>query len=224
MDQTTKLSFANSFFGRSIGKKQLMAVTGLVLYGFLIGHLTGNTLLFKGAEKFNAYAEFLQSLGGLLVLVRVVLLVCFVVHIFLGIKLTRENRDARPIRYQVKKDASNTSFASKTMIYTGIILLIFIVVHLFNFTLLIPKGEGFNTFEMVAGLFSFPAYVVYYVFSMLVLGLHISHGLQSAFQTFGWNTPKFMPCIKNLSSVLGIVIAVGYISLPIFMFINHGGH
>jgi succinate dehydrogenase / fumarate reductase cytochrome b subunit len=209
----------------SVGRKLLMAVTGLMLVGFIVGHLVGNTTIFVGPDGINAYAEKLQSLGPLLWLVRAVLLAVVGLHIVLGIQLTLENRAARPDSYRLKRHR-RADLSGRTMIYTGLATLVFIVYHLLHFTFQVTgPGSGSHTlvdaagrpdvYLMVVRSFEHASITIVYVVAMLVVLLHISHGIQSLLQTFGLTTPTLLPRLERLSTVIAIVIQVGFICIPV---------
>jgi len=173
----------------SIGKKVGMAVTGLMVYGFLLGHLAGNMLLFRddGGEQFNAYSEFLTE-HPLLVPVELVLLVAFLLHVHFGISIARANRRARPQTYKKTRALGRRSWASRSMVFSGLIILLFVVTHLRTF-----KYADHSTgtlYQLVMDTFSQPIYACGYALAMLVLGFHLWHALQSAFQTLGLGTGR----------------------------------
>ena len=205
-----------SLFSSSIGKKIGMAVTGLLLYGFLLGHMAGNLLLLKadsGAE-FNAYSEFLTG-HPLLVPVEIGLVAIFLLHVYLAISVSRDSKRARNISYVKTRAVGKRSAASYTMIYSGIVILVFVVLHLKTF----KYGDlaGGTLYDLVVGTFSDVAYVVWYVVAMLVLGFHLWHAFHSAFQSLGWSA---RPKLKAVSVVLGIVIAGGFGIIPLAIFFN----
>ncbi len=207
----------------SIGKKQVMAVTGLALCGFLVPHLTGNFLLFKGEAAFNAYALFLHQIPGFL-FIELGLAVMFILHIYLGIAVTRENRKAKSSRYAVNGSKGAKTFASSTMIYTGIILLAFLLIHVIGLRLnpdVVNEPGNVNVYQKLAEIFTSLPYVILYVFASCAVGVHISHGFQSAFQSLGLTGPGFTPFIKKVSVAFGVLLAVGYSSLPIYMYLNN---
>jgi len=209
----------------SVGRKLVMAVTGLMLVGFITGHLVGNTTIFFGPEGINAYAEKLQSLGPLLWLVRGVLLAAVVLHILIGIQLTLENRAARPASYRLKRHR-RADISGRTMIYTGLATLVFIVYHLLHFTFQVTDpaiashanldalGRP-DVFLMVVQSFQHVSVSVVYVVAMVVVLLHISHGIQSVLQTFGLTTPTLLPRFERLSTAIAVIIQVGFIFIPI---------
>lgn len=205
----------------SVGRKILMAVTGLILILFVIVHLLGNSSIFLGPNGINAYAEHLHALGPLVWIFRLVMLSVFGLHILLGITLTLENRAATPQSYAVKKRLRAT-FSGETMIYTGLILLAFVVYHLLHFTIhLVGPGVGIDpegradVFTMVVTSFHNFFTVFLYVGSMVVLFLHLSHGVQSLFQTLGLSNDKLLPGYEKGGKGLSLILLVGYISIPV---------
>jgi len=167
----------------SIGKKELMALTGLAFIGFLVIHLAGNLTIFAGSGTFNSYAEKLHSLGVLIELAELGLLAIGLVHIVFATIILLQNMAARPQGYAVKAGEGGRSLASRSMIFTGPYILLFVIFHLLHFTF-IDKG-GDTIAVIVAARFHDPVWVAFYSFSMLTVGLHISHGLWSGFQTIG---------------------------------------
>lgn len=212
------MSWITQYWSSSIGRKQIMAKTGLMLCGFLIIHLAGNMLLFVGPEAFNAYAASLTSNKFILYPAEVVLFSIFAVHIGLALKLTVENRQARGgVRYAVNTQVGDMSFATKTMPITGIWTLVFMILHLVNFKFADHSVEN-GLYGVVQTHFQNPIWSVYYIVSMALLGFHVGHGLQSSFQTFGLNHPKYNDLIKNSSIGFGSLIFVGFSSFPIYFF------
>lgn len=201
----------------SIGKKQVMAITGLVFCLFLATHLAGNLTVYGGEAMFNSYSERLHSFGLLVNIAEIGLLVFAVFHVFLAVVLYLENLQARPIRYAVKRNAGGRTLSSMLMPYTGLYLLIFVIIHLFTFHFVEREG---GVFELVEGAFSNPDYVIFYIFSMVVGALHVKHGLWSAFQSIGANHPKYTPFIEKLSLIFSLAIGAGFGSIPFFFFIE----
>jgi len=201
--------------GSSIGKKLMMALTGLGFCGFLAGHLAGNLTIYWGKEAFNSYAKHLHSLGPLITLAESGLLFFALVHILTGATLFYQNLKARPVRYSVNKSAGGRTVGSRTMPYTGFILLGFIVLHLINFHFVDKTGT--TIYQIVHGAFANPGYVAIYVFAMIVAAIHISHGFWSVFQTLGANHVKYMPFIKGVSVIFSLIIVLGFGSLPVYL-------
>ena len=183
------MNWLTNTLGTSVGKKLMMAVTGLGFCGFLAGHLAGNLTIYAGKDAFNSYAEHLHSLGPLLTLAEIGLLFFAAVHILTGAFLFYQNFKARPVRYSVNKRAGGRTLGSATMQYTGFILLLFIIFHLLNFHFVDKTNT--TIFQIVSSSFAKPGYVFIYTFVMIVAAIHVSHGLWSACQTLGANHPKY---------------------------------
>jgi succinate dehydrogenase / fumarate reductase cytochrome b subunit len=196
-----------------------MAITGLLLTGFVVAHLSGNLLIFAGPEAMNQYAAGLQSLGALLWIARGGLLALFVLHVWLGIRLTKENRDARPIKYAYEKTIQAT-VASRSMIHTGLLMLAFIIYHLAHYTFRVTSETISNipkesVYEMMIAGFSQPLVSGFYILAMILLGLHLSHGIQSALQTFGFFHRGWYLNVRRISMGIAALIAAGFISIPV---------
>ena len=203
--------------GSSVGKKILMAVTGLCLIGFLAVHLLGNVMAFAGAEAFNGYAAKLHSLQPYLTVFNIGLALLGLVHIVVGIILFFENLKARPTRYKVYKNPGGRTIGSNTMPYTGVLILIFVVFHLLKFTF-VDKSVT-PIYQQMAATFAGPLWVCLYVAAMIVVAVHISHGLWSMFQTFGLNHPRYMPLVMKLGLVAALAFGIGFGMLPIYLLI-----
>jgi len=199
----------------SIGKKQLMALTGLALTGFLIAHLAGNFLVFLGPDAFNGYSASLEH-NPLIIPAELVLLLVYALHVFLGIAVTIENRKARPERYVYKQREGGKTLASATMLYSGLIIFVFVVLHLMTFKF--ADREGTTLYDIEVRVFQSLPYVIWYVFAVGVVGLHVSHGFQSSFRTLGLAHPKYMRIIDRSSRILGLALAVGYAAIPIWVY------
>lgn len=199
----------------SVGKKLLMAVTGLGFCGFLLGHLAGNLFIYGGAQAFNAYAEHLHSLGPLVTAAEIGLLLFALVHVTTGLVLFVQNQRARPTAYAVKKSGGGRSVGSATMPYTGLILLAFVIFHLLNFHFVDKTGTTIHA--IVVAAFAKPGYLAIYVLAMIVLAIHVSHGFWSACQTLGANHPKYMPFLMKLSVALSLAFGFGFGIIPVFV-------
>ena len=202
----------SKLFSSPIGKKLGMALTGLILYGFLVGHLLGNLLLLKGdgGQAFNAYAEFLIN-HPLIIPAELFLVVVFLLHVYLAISVTRENRRARPVGYQTTQSVGGRSFASYTMIYSGVIVLVFLVLHLKTFKY--GDKAGGTLYDLVSSTFQQTGYMVWYAIAMVVLGFHLWHAFQSALQTLSVRSEK----IKSLGLFLCLALALGFGFLPVYV-------
>jgi len=205
-------------FSSSIGKKLLMAVTGLSFIGFLGAHLAGNLTIYKGGAAFNAYAERLHALGPILTVFELGLLTFALIHVTTGIILFVQNLKARSVPYKLDRRAGGRTLSSVTMPYTGFIILAFVIFHLINFSF-VDKTQR-TIFEIISSAFASPIYMVVYVFVMLVVTLHVQHGFWSAFQTIGANHPKYMPAIMALSIAVGLIFGFGFGMLPIYLWLN----
>ena len=199
----------------SVGKKLLMAVTGLIFCIFLTAHLAGNMTLYFGKDLFNAYAAHLHALGPLVTVFGWGLLLFGLIHVGTGLFLFYQNFRARPVRYGVNKRAGGRTLGSGTMPYTGVILLLFVIMHLFNFHF-VDKTHT-TIFDIVSTAFSKPGYVVVYTFAMIVAAVHVSHGFWSAFQTLGANHPKYTPFLRGLSLVFSLIVGIGFGFIPIYV-------
>lgn len=195
-----------------------MALTGLAWFGFVIGHLGGNLLLFTGEEAFNAYAHKLESLGPLLYAAEILLIALLATHAFTGIRLALQNRAARGTnKYAVSQTHGQASWASRTMAVAGTILLVFIILHVNMFKYGNKDGDG-GLYGLVMRSFQDPIVVGLYIMSMLALGLHLSHGFGSAFQTLGVVRPDWRTRLRTFGSAFGWLLALGFISLPVYAF------
>ncbi len=209
----------------SVGRKIIMAFTGIVLVAFVCVHLLGNSSVFLGADAINAYAQKLHSLGPFVWVFRLVMLAAFAIHIFYGIQLTLENKAATPEKnVQVKR--LKTGFGAETMVVSGVAIALFAIYHLLHFTvrvtnpdIYVPMGDSGMVdvfFMMVKGFQSSLAVLIYLV-GMGFLFLHVCHGFQSLFQTIGLSNDKSLPVMGMISKLLGVVLLVGYISIPLMI-------
>lgn len=215
----------------TIGKKVIMAVTGFILVGFVVVHMVGNLKMFTGEEHLNAYAGFLRTVGEplfpyqtLLWVVRIILIVSIVLHLWAATQLTLLDRASRPQRYAVKK--KTTSYASRTMRWGGVIILLFVIYHLLHFTFGVvgypegtfqhPSPEGaYQTYANVVNGFRMWPVSLFYIFSMGAVGLHLYHGTWSMFQTLGLNSKRWNGLLRNLAVVIALAVFLGNISIPI---------
>jgi succinate dehydrogenase / fumarate reductase, cytochrome b subunit len=211
------MNWITGMLGSSIGKKLMMAITGFSFCGFLATHLAGNLTIYGGKDAFNGYAAHLHSLGPLITVAELGLLLLALVHVITGVILFLGNLKARPARYAVNKSAGGRTLGSATMPYTGVVLLAFIIFHLMNFHFVDKTGT--TIFNIVAGAFANPLYVVIYIVAMVTAAIHVSHGFWSAFQTIGANHPKYMPIIRTLGIAFAVVVGVGFGFLPIYIFL-----
>ncbi len=209
------MKWLTTILGTSIGKKLMMAVTGVSFIGFLAAHLAGNLTLYAGADAFNGYAAKLHAYDALLRVAEFGLLTLFAVHVVCGLVLFWQNYKSRPVRYAVNRSAGGKTIGSATMPYTGVLILLFVIFHLVNFSFVDKTGT--TIYQIVSNAFANPVYVGLYVLAMLVVAVHVSHGFWSLFQTFGLNHPKYMPAITVCGLVLSVVFAVGFGFLPIYV-------
>jgi len=209
------MNWLTKTLGTSIGKKLMMAITGLSFIGFLMAHLAGNLTIYGGKDAFNSYAQKLHSLGPLLKVAEIVLLVFALAHVMTGVWLFYQNYNARPEKYAVKKTGGGRTIGSRTMPYTGLFLLVFVILHLNNFTFA-DKSQT-TIYEIVSNTFANPFYVMFYIVAMTVAAIHVSHGFWSAFQSLGINHSKYIPIIMVLSIVFAVVVGIGFGFLPIYI-------
>lgn len=219
------MGWVRSALDSSIGGKIVSALTGALLLGFVVAHLTGNLLVFKGPAAMNAYAKWLHDLGPLLWVARIGLLGLVVLHIVITIRLNLRNRAARPVQY-AKKGWTNATWASRNMVMSGLVVLAFIVYHLLHFTLGVTDPEGHasqlaprdglkDVYGMVVlGFQSVPVSLAYVV-AMSLLGLHLAHGASSFLQTLGVNHPRYNPLLRSFGPGLAGLIVIGYLSIPV---------
>ena len=219
------MSFIINFYKSSIGKKWIVALTGLVLIGYVLGHLAGNLQIFLAPKYINNYATFLHSLGPALYLIRTFLLACFVAHILTTILLAKQNRAARPQQYAVKA-SRQASLATRTMVLGGLTVLCFVIYHLLQFTMRktpdIVALEGqhlirseYDCYNMVILSFRNPLISGFYIVGLFALCLHLSHGFQSLVQTLGLTSRKWVNVLEIGGRGLAWVIFAGYISIPV---------
>jgi succinate dehydrogenase / fumarate reductase cytochrome b subunit len=199
----------------SVGKKLMMALTGIAFLLFLCAHLLGNLTIYGGRDAFNTYAERLHALGTLLTVFNLGLILFALIHISTGLVLFIQNLRARPARYLMDRPAGGRTWSSKTMPYTGILILCFVIFHLINFTFVDKSNTTIH--DIVSSAFANPLYVGLYIIAVIFVGLHVRHGLWSAFQTIGANHPRYMPAIMIGSVVFALIVGVGFGVLPIYI-------
>jgi succinate dehydrogenase / fumarate reductase cytochrome b subunit len=224
-----------NIFGSSLGKKYVMAISGGAMFLFVVGHLVGNLQIFLGPEAINRYGHFLQSNIELIWPVRIGLLALLALHIWSAIKLSAENKAARPVPYE-NWNPTVASYASRTMLMSGLIIFAFIIYHLLHYTVQIQyinfTGQNFVTFEdpekrhdifkmMVVG-FSNPLVSGFYILGIALLCLHLSHGVSGMFQSLGLKNKAYGPCLDKASRVIAWLIFFGYISIPISILLGYG--
>ncbi|BAV94444.1 succinate dehydrogenase cytochrome b subunit [Ichthyobacterium seriolicida] len=209
------------FLNSSIGRKILMSLTGFFLIVFLLTHLLVNLSLFLGEEAFNAACHFMST-NPVIQLMQYVLASGFIIHIILGIVLTIRNNWSKPIRYGYNPYFKNYSWSSRNMLFTGLTVMLFIMIHMkdYFYPMKFGKMNGMTDYELVVSLFKNPVYVLIYVTAFVMLGLHLNHGFQSAFQSVGLNHKKYTPVLKFLGKVYSIFITLGFSSISIYFFFN----
>lgn len=225
----------------SVGKKAINGLTGMLLMGFIVAHLIGNLTLFIGPGAFNDYAHFLMTAlhGWLIYAFEIGLLVIAVFHIVTAVTVAwMDKRAAREVGYKYGKDAGGTSrktLASKTMIYSGSIILVFVIAHIYLFKFgnheLDSKGV-LNLYKTVVTVFQGVGFTIFTVVSMILLGFHLRHGFWSAFQSLGWANDRYLPGMMKVAWVFAFVMAVGFLVIPIYLYffgdpnaVRHlGGH
>lgn len=220
---TRKLCFCSS----TVGMKYFMGLSGLIWVGFVMAHMLGNLLLFVGADAYNEYSYALTS-GKLIFVVEGALLLSLLSHVFMGLKLTLKNRESKASRYHVQASGSKkVSLASRTMIFHGAIILFFVVNHLLTFKF----GTHYETtvngvvmrdiHRLVVEIFATPGYVAGYVFCLLLLAAHLSHGVSSLFQSFGLNSRAHDKKIKALGYLYALIVGGGFIIQPIYVYFSN---
>jgi succinate dehydrogenase / fumarate reductase cytochrome b subunit len=208
----------------SIGKKLVMAITGLALMLFLIVHLAGNLSLYGGKDAFNNYVGLLEHIKPFIRVIEIILALIFILHIFNGIRLWIENKQARPQGYSVNGSRKNTTIFSRTAFITGSIVFIFLVIHLqsiwykFNFS-----DSELDLYTITTEWLQVWWYSVLYFTAVILLGFHLNHGFQSAFQTFGWNHKKYFPLIEKIGTIYAVIMTFGFASIPIYFLFFFGG-
>ncbi|MGD2126956.1 MAG: succinate dehydrogenase cytochrome b subunit [Desulfobacteraceae bacterium] len=199
----------------SIGKKQIMAVTGLGFCLFVALHLIGNMTIYGGKDLFLSYVEHLHAWQWLVTLAEWGLVLLAVLHIATGLLLFLENLRARPVRYAVKKSAGGRTIGSATAPYTGILILCFIIVHLIKFRFV--DKTNMNDFVILSNTFTQWDWALFYIIGVIIVAVHVSHGFWSGLQTLGLNHPKYLPFIRRFGIVFSVVLGVGFASIPIFI-------
>ena len=222
-------------FQSSLGKKFIMAVSGFVLCLFVLGHLAGNLQIFLGPEAINRYGHFLQSNPELIWPARLVLLVLVGLHLWAAVKLSVENKAARPVAY-ARYEPLGSTYASRTMLMSGLIILVFVVYHILHFTVQVKSvnltGQNFleladrekrhDIFKMMVLGFSNGWVSGFYILGMALLCLHLSHGVSSMFQSLGWKNRAYGPVLDRCAHVVAVLIFLGYSSIPVAILFGYG--
>lgn len=228
------MSSSRSPLNSTVARKFFMGFSGLAFFGFLVTHLAANSLLILGdSDPFNEYAFRLHNLGEVLYILEAGLLAVFLLHVATAIAVTLTNRSSRDHRYAEGGDAggpSKKTFASRSMIYTGLIILVFTVVHVWMFKYGPGIEQGYVTelhgqeardlYRLVYEKFSNPAWVAAYVAVMIVLGFHLRHGIWSALQSIGFAHPKYTPRLYLFGTLAAAIMAIGFLMLPIIIFLR----
>ena len=217
-------TWALEFYRSAIGKKAVMAVTGIILLGFVLVHMLGNLKVYDSSEHMNTYGEYLRTIGepilphtGFLWILRSVLILAFVLHIHAAFTLTLMNRKARPVSYKGGRSYAAANYAARTMRWSGVIVGAFVLFHLMDLTWGTAnpdfvRGEPYQ--NLVASFQRTPVAIVYIVANVL-LGIHIFHGAWSLFQSLGWNNPRFNPWRRTFAVAFAAIIVVGNVSFPV---------
>ncbi len=212
-----------SFYGSMVGKKVVMGVTGLIGIAYLILHVLGNLLVFRGPTAINSYAHFLKSTGELLWTVRIILIVAVILHVVAAVQLTQQNRAARPIGY-TRREPQVATIASRTMRWGGALLLIFIIFHILHFTTGTIRPAGvFSSEDVYANMVtSFRIWWValFYVIAMVALGLHLFHGAWSSVRSIGVSPKSPQPFHRTVSLLLAVLVWAGFTSIPVAVFVG----
>lgn len=217
------------YLGSTLGQKQLIGLAGLGLSFFVLMHMAGNLLIFISPQVYNEYGHAIVT-NQLIYVAELGLLLIFILHILTATALSIWNRVSRPEGYKKSaKGAKRTSLVAKTLIHQGIIILVFVVLHLITFKFgsyyEVSYGSGVirDLHRLMVEVFQQPIYVVWYVFCLLILGLHLSHGFASSVQTLGFNHPAYTPTIKIFSRLYAWVVTVGFLSQPIYIYFFYEG-
>ena len=204
------------FYESTIGKKAIMAVTGLILFGFLIAHMAGNLQIFLGSTVMDHYAETLHGNPALLWTVRTIVLISVVLHIWASIQLTMIKKEARPVAY-VKRANVSSSWASRSMMLSGPIIAAFVVFHLLHLTTgtIHPNFVELHAYENLVTGFAVVPFAIVYIVVMILIGFHLNHGIWSLFQSLGLSHPRYTPMIKKFAAVFSWILIAGFISVPV---------
>lgn len=216
-----------SFIQSTVGKKYLMGISGLIWAGFVFGHMAGNMTILISPDMYNAYGHAIVSNKILLYGTEIALVGALLLHVLCAILLTKQNRESRGTRYAIRPNGEKAaSFASEWMAIHGSVILVFIILHLVTF----KYGPHYETTlngvvmrdlaRLIYEVFSNPAAVAWYVVALVLLGFHLTHGVRSIFQSFGLLHPAYQPVIKKAGVVYAVVVAAGFISQPLFVFLT----
>jgi succinate dehydrogenase / fumarate reductase cytochrome b subunit len=218
--------FLIQFWRSAVGKKWVMAITGIMLIGFVFGHMVGNLKIYLGAEALDHYAEWLRTIGypalpktAFLWITRTGLLAAVVLHIWAAVSLTRMNHAARPVKYQSSRDYVAANYAARTMRWTGVIVLAFIIFHLLDLTwgTTNPDFVKGAVYDNVVASFQRVPVAIAYIVANLALAFHLFHGSWSMFQSLGWNNPRWNSARRYFAIGLASIIAIGNVSIPLLV-------
>ena len=224
IQRSRRTSFAVDFYRSAVGKKYVMAITGVVMMAFVFAHMVGNLKMYMGAEEMNHYGEFLRALLYPLVprqvalwMLRLGLIVALVLHVHATYSLTMMNRRSRPVKYQSDRDYIAATFAARSMRWTGVIVLLFLVYHLLDLTFG-PANPNFQhalPYENTVASFQRPVVAIFYIVANLALGVHLYHGAWSLFQSVGWNRRRFNAWRRYFATGFAGIIVAGNVSFPL---------
>jgi succinate dehydrogenase / fumarate reductase cytochrome b subunit len=205
-----------ALYRSTLGKKVAMAITGIVLFGYVVGHMLGNLQIYLGPEPINAYAEFLHGNPGLLWGVRLLLLVAVVVHIVASVQVWLRNRASRPVKYR-RFRPPEADYAARTMIWSGPIVAAFVIYHVLHLTTgtVHPDYQYLDVYHNVTTGFMEPLVSAFYIVANLLLAVHLYHGMWSLFQTMGWEHPRYNAWRRWFAAAFAVVIGAGNISIPV---------
>lgn len=221
--------FLLDLYSTAVGKKYVMGLTGIAMMGFVFFHMIGNLKMYQGAEAFDSYAAFLKKLlyplapkESVLWILRGGLITMLLLHLHAAFSLTVLNRTARPVKYQSKRDYQIATFASRSMRWSGVIVLAFLVWHLLDLTFGVTNTVGTNgefvredVYDNVVRSFDRIPVAIFYVIANILLGIHLFHGAWSIFQSLGWNNPRFNTWRRAFATGFAAIIVVGNVSFPI---------
>ncbi len=227
----------DSVYGSSVGRKIFMAISGFLVFGFVIGHMIGNLQIFLGQDQINTYAQALKDMPALIWTARIGVLLFFGIHVFTGVNLWLRNRSSRPVSY-VREETLQATMASRTMIWSGIGVFGYVVYHLMHFTFIVTNPQysslhdslgRHDVYSMIVLGFQNPIISAVYIISMFFIALHLSHGISSMFQSFGWSNTTWQPRLKAFAYLISTIIFLGYCSIPVAVLIGiiglpGGGH
>ena len=223
--------WALRLYRSTIGKKVIMAVTGIILVAFVVLHMLGNLQIFAGAAKINRYSAFLHGLGELLWLERLILLVALILHVLMAWQLRQRSRQARPTGYQ-RREPQVSTVASRTMRWGGVLILVFIIFHILHFTTgtlfpwasrpdaMYPAFSHTDVYGNVIAAFRSPWVVTFYVVVMLFLLLHLFHGAWSSVRTLGLSKPSPRPLQRHVATVIALAVWLGFTAVPVAVFLG----